>query len=533
MKKILISNISGSEDTSSDYRQNKKWNMKKIRLQLLAGGLCIVLLAWPVPIPTSGQPADNKAPGQAEGNLGTLSLYAENPGYLQYKGKPVILITSAEHYGAVINLDFDYNTYLETLQEEGFNYTRVFTGTYLEPADNIFGIRRNTLAPLPGRYMSPWIQENGKYDLDRFNPAYFERLKDFLGEAQKRGIMVEVTLFSSIYHESAWKLCPFYPANNLKGEGPEDLRKVNTPGNGSLKIYQEEFIRKIVREINEFGNVFFEIQNEPWSDNGRLAGHIDSPDEKRTVPAWQREVTVATEASLEWQNRVAELIMEEEENLPLKHLINQNISNFFCELDQVPAGISMINFHYARPEAALRNLDLGVVIGLDETGFMPHNDTLYLDQAWRFLLSGGGLYNNLDYSFVCGSEQGDFPIPASNPGWGGPAFRKKLSVITEAMNIIPFWEMTPDTILFKTEHHDLVQHSLKKEGEVYLAFLEYKGTGRVVPKVPESEYHVTLIDPDSGEKSSRTMKLGGGNPLLLPDGQTRIAVLIQKSQPNP
>jgi len=111
---------------------------------------------------------------------GPVCLHEGNPRYLEYKGKPVILITSAEHYGAVLNLDFDYRLYLETLAGEGFNYTRIFAGSYLEPVDNIFGIRKNTLAPLPGSYMAPWVRENGKYDLERFNPDYFSRLKDFV-----------------------------------------------------------------------------------------------------------------------------------------------------------------------------------------------------------------------------------------------------------------------------------------------------------------------------------------------------------------
>jgi len=37
-----------------------------------------------------------------------ISLHPENPHYFSYKGKPTVLITSGEHYGAVMNRDFDY-----------------------------------------------------------------------------------------------------------------------------------------------------------------------------------------------------------------------------------------------------------------------------------------------------------------------------------------------------------------------------------------------------------------------------------------
>jgi hypothetical protein len=133
----------------------------------------------------------------------SLRLSPENRRYLEYQGKPLILITSAEHYGAVVNLDFDYKLYLETLEKEGFNYTRIFCGTYIEPFENFFDIQKNTLAPGPDRYIAPWIKENGKYDLTRFNPAFFNRLKDFVSEAGKRGIVVEATLFTSIYATNA------------------------------------------------------------------------------------------------------------------------------------------------------------------------------------------------------------------------------------------------------------------------------------------------------------------------------------------
>ncbi len=44
-----------------------------------------------------------------------LSLNPKNPHYFLYHGKPLILIGSTEHYGAVMNLDFDYVKYLDKI----------------------------------------------------------------------------------------------------------------------------------------------------------------------------------------------------------------------------------------------------------------------------------------------------------------------------------------------------------------------------------------------------------------------------------
>src|SRR5439155_26693508 len=62
-----------------------------------------------------------------------LALHPKNPHYFLFRGKPAILITSGEHYGAVPNLDFDYRKYLATLSADWLNLTRTITGACLEP----------------------------------------------------------------------------------------------------------------------------------------------------------------------------------------------------------------------------------------------------------------------------------------------------------------------------------------------------------------------------------------------------------------
>ena len=76
---------------------------------------------------------------------GPIQLHPANSHYFLYKGKTLALITSAEHYGAVLNLDFDYKKYLQTLGSEGMNYTRIFTGSYFEIPGESFGIQKNTI----------------------------------------------------------------------------------------------------------------------------------------------------------------------------------------------------------------------------------------------------------------------------------------------------------------------------------------------------------------------------------------------------
>src|SRR2546429_2597944 len=89
-----------------------------------------------------------------EGATRPLALHPDNPHYFLFRGKPAVLITSGEHYGAVLNRDFDYLPYLDELHAHKFNLTRTFSGTYREVPGS-FGIVGNTLAPAPGRFLCP------------------------------------------------------------------------------------------------------------------------------------------------------------------------------------------------------------------------------------------------------------------------------------------------------------------------------------------------------------------------------------------
>src|SRR5437764_13358543 len=82
-----------------------------------------------------------------------IALHPQNPHYFLFRGKPAILIGSTEHYGAVLNLEFDYKAYLDELKSKSLNLTRTFSGTYREIPGS-FDITDNTLGPK--KYICPW-----------------------------------------------------------------------------------------------------------------------------------------------------------------------------------------------------------------------------------------------------------------------------------------------------------------------------------------------------------------------------------------
>ncbi|MFC3881322.1 hypothetical protein ACFOSV_14105 [Algoriphagus namhaensis] len=432
-----------------------------------------------------------------------IKLLPENPHYFKYEGKPLALITSAEHYGALLNADFDFAKYLNTLHEDGMNYTRIFMGSYFEIPGTSFGIKNNTLAPEPGKVLTPWktVNENGriKYDWSIYNPAYFQRLKDFMTLAQKQDIIVEITFFSSIYRDEHWDISPENPANRINAESESlDRKLAHTKENGELLALQKGYVQKLVRELNDYDNFFFEIQNEPWSDRGVKVLNLMNK-YVTNGPNWMEEVEYADQLSLDWQNEMIETIVATEADLPKKHLIAQNFTNFKAPLFDVSPHVSIVNFHYNWPESVDWNYHLNRVIGFDESGFAGNDDWVYRRQAWAFMMSGGGLFNHLDYSFFVGKEDGTGINEA--PGGGSSTFRKEMNTLSEFIHSLNLPAVKPAAYRMISSP-GLIGFTLDDGAGGLAAYVIEAGKpmSSVEFEIEPGEYEVILLDPISGER---------------------------------
>lgn len=433
-----------------------------------------------------------------------IRLNQRNPHYFDYQGKPIVLITSGEHYGSVINADFDYDKYLSTLQKDGLNYTRIFGGSYVEAPGKSFGIRKNTLAPLPGKFIAPWARSSepgyagggNRFDLNRWNPEYFRRLRSFLADAERRGIIVELTLFSSQYGDAQWALSVFNAKNNIDHTSPIGWKRINTLENGNLLAYQERYTRKLVREASPFPNVIFEIQNEPWADRGVRVDVVNRYLFPPTRDQFPNSIDIADPASLAWQARVAQWITSEEARLPNKHLIAQNYSNFFFPAKKTISGVSIINFHYAYPAAVRLNYGQHKAISYDESGFLGRDDAAYRRQAWNFMLSGGSAFDGLDYSFTPGHEDGSY-LEANGPGGGSPALRRQLGILRRFLNALPLVEMAPDAPIVLHASGAYVR-MLSSPSGTYAAYLDGSGPTQITLNLPPGAYAGEWMYPATG-----------------------------------
>lgn len=422
-----------------------------------------------------------------------LRLHPENPRYFLYRGQPTILITSAEHYGAVLNLDFDGAKYLDALAQAGLNYTRIFAGAYREVPGS-FNIERNTLAPREGRFLSA------------FDPAFPERLRGFVRQAAAQGIVVEVTLFCTFYEDKLWELSPL----NVKPGVPR--QEALTLKHPELTRRQEEHVRRVVAALKDEENVFYEICNEPYF-NG---------------------------VTLEWQRHIAATIAAEERRLGVKHLIAQNIANGRQLVRDPDPNVSILNFHYARPPVTVaENHGLGRVIGCDETGFDGFDDAFYRIQGWDFVIAGGGLYNNLDYSFAVGFEDGTFRAPGTTPGGGSAALRQQLRHLREFMAGFAFVRMAPFAAVTAP---DASVSALAEPGKQYAVYLhQARQLPNMRPRyvvqtaeqrtmvelaVPPGRYTARWVDPKTGKTIQETTVENQRSLLSLPSPAYREDIAL-------
>jgi hypothetical protein len=463
-----------------------------------------------------------------------ISLHPQNPHYFLYKDRVVALVGSGEHYGAVFNGDFDYHKYLSTIEADGMNYTRLFGGSYVEVPGKSFGILRNDLAPAEGRFVAPWARSSeqpgyagggNKFDLEKWNPEYFSRLHDFLGEASRRGIIVEITLFSSQYGEMQWNVSPFKRENNVNSTDEIDWKKLNTPENDNILAQQERYARKLVREANAYPNVIFEIANEPWSDRPVLADVVN-PYLFTGRDQYPNSVDLPDEVTMAWQARVAEWITSEEAALANKHLISQDCCNFRYAVKDVLPGVSIVNFHYAYPEAATLNYGLGKALSYDETGFLGRDDEAYARQAWNFMLSGGGVFDHLDYSFSVGHEDGT-DLEKNGPGGGSPELRKRLRILSEFLRGLPLVEMRPDCSLVK-HAAGVMTHTLSSPHGEYATYVDGKGPAVITLNLPAGSYEASWMDVTTGQALGSATLQGGGDRLVKsPAFRNGIALRVQ------
>lgn len=188
--------------------------------------------------------------------------WAENSAYWEYQGKPVLLLGATDNDNLFQNAHL--KSHLDSLHAVGGNYIR------------------NTMSDRdPGDLRAFARNEEGTYDLNAWNEAYWRQLDSLLHWTSERDIVVQIEIWDRFDHSrDNWLTDPYHPANNINytyetsgldslypkhpgaNEQPFFYTVPALDNNREVLAYQEAFVRKLLEHTLEYDHVLYCIDNE-------------------------------------------------------------------------------------------------------------------------------------------------------------------------------------------------------------------------------------------------------------------------------
>lgn len=211
--------------------------------------------------PAAVQDRPSAAPGQ-------VCVAAAGHG-LEFRGQPILLVGDSITQGWMeLGTDWDQEAYLQALARRGIN--AVLLWAYIGITDQTADPRIGYDAP----ELWPWVSDRGRFDLGRFNAAYFDRLGQFVRLANARHIVVVLTI------HDGWTKASFsgHPFNRTNGGPLVDRRQYVELHDANREMppqlaadwsrrqqhqyYLERFCERLLQATADQPNVMYEMFNE-------------------------------------------------------------------------------------------------------------------------------------------------------------------------------------------------------------------------------------------------------------------------------
>ena len=198
--------------------------------------------------------------------------YAKNPRYWQVRGEPVLLLGGAKD-DSLFQIP-DLKEHLDLLAKVGGNYVRNTMSSRLDHGFEIHAFKKIG---------------SGKYDLNQWNDAYWERFENLLRWGRERGIIVQIEVWDRFDYTDAgdatnWLLSPYNPKNNVNYTSEQSGLATRYPAQPWLdrqpffhtipgmprykksldvvRQYQERFVGKMLSHSLRYPNVLYCMNNE-------------------------------------------------------------------------------------------------------------------------------------------------------------------------------------------------------------------------------------------------------------------------------
>jgi hypothetical protein len=194
--------------------------------------------------------------------------------------------------GSAAALDFD--AFVRFLTAHGQNFTllwRVEQPKFCHLPVNEGTTPEFTVSPQPWKRTGPGKATDGglKFDLSKFDQAYFDRLRARTEALNKAGIYAGIYLFTGEFlnlYRCVTDGYPFTGANNINGiddgykDGPQGNGSIDMTAANAITRFQDAYVDKVIDTLNDLPNVLWIVSEEAppsslwWNDH--LIAHLKS-----------------------------------------------------------------------------------------------------------------------------------------------------------------------------------------------------------------------------------------------------------------
>lgn len=456
---------------------------------------------------------DGKAIWGAAQHNGWWGGYRRNEGWVhQYKVRTALCRRDPNRVGPSFTEDLDLLT--DAMVWYGYpGFEHNFGLWFDRRRDNHDTERRTDDRVQPPFLEQPWARSGkgtawdgpSKYDLTRFNPWYFARLREFAALCHKKGAV----LFHNFYMQHAlletpahYVDFPWRPTNCLQAtDMPDNIPAANVfydLSNDQRRALHRLYIRKCLDELGDQPNVVHLIGEEYTGPLSFMQFWID------TILQWEQETGKYVQIGLVGNKDVIDAVLADPARGPRISVIC--LSYWWTNADgtlyapeggqevpgrytgQLPDATSPASLYRQIREYRLRYPDKAII----------QHHRIEVEKAWAFLMAGGSM-------IISGLQYRD-SAPPKEP-WEPP---DTYIAPEESSTLQPTYDflranlarvlphMKPMTSVGDEDH----AWCLAEEGRHYLAFTLHGGLVTVdLSAAPQRRFRARWFDPRKGKLS--------------------------------
>ncbi len=438
-----------------------------------------------------------------------LRPWKENPWYWSYHGKPVLLLGGSDDDNLFQWPEDQLIPQLDRLTAAGGNVIR---NTMSDRKDKGFEIY-----PFKQR-------DDGKYDLNEWNPEYWQRFQRMLTATAEREIFVQIEIWDRFDYtddrgSDRWQIHPYNPANNVNYTYEESefaKRYPDHPGqnkqpfffttpkqrnNQTVLRYQQRFVNKLLDHALQFDHVLYCMDNET---NGEEEwSRYWAQFVKRRASEAGQTVNV-TEMWDDW-NLAAERHKRTFDHSELYDFVDVSQNN------HNKGQKHWDNFLHVRQYLADQPRPMNTTKTYGATGNkFGHNDQDGIERFWRHLLAGAASIR--------------FHRPESGLGLNDKAVAC-IRAARHLESLVPLWSVEPANDLL-SNRDDNEAYVAAHQGTAYVVYFPAGGEVELDLSDAKDPMNGQWINIDNGTFGPKQQLSGDGNAKLIAPSTKNWAVAI-------